>query len=89
MNTREIQVIRAGRGHVAELKSLFRDIVAESQPTSMEDQRADETGFDRSLTGFEFLASESFWILVARVIGRFGGSPVKPYLSVCCIVRKR
>jgi len=48
MNTREIQVIRAGRGHVAELKSLFRDIVAESQPTSMEDQRAAETGFDRS-----------------------------------------
>lgn len=69
MSKHDIQVIRAGREDVAELRSLFRHIAAESQPSNPEAQGAAESGFDRSLACFDFLASDSFWVLVARVAG--------------------
>jgi len=68
----QTQVIRAGRSEIALLRALFEQIEMESQPANTKAREMAATGFDNSLARFDFLASDSFWILV----GLIGGQPV-------------
>lgn len=73
MNRADVHVVRAGRDDVGELKSLFRAMASESHPANPEAEQAADSGLEASLSSFDFLASDSFWILVARVDGAPAG----------------
>ena len=68
-----IQVIRAGCEDISDIKSLFREIEAESHPDRPEAGQSAEAGLDRSLAQFDFLRSDSFWFLLARLDGAAAG----------------
>jgi len=64
-----IQIIRASSEDIDDIKSLFREMAAESHPDSPGAGQSAEAGLDRSLARFDFLGSDSFWFLLARLDG--------------------
>ena len=64
-----ITVIRAGPDDASQVKALFRAIEAECQPKDPDAQQEADSGFDKSRSCFDFLSSNSFWLILARIQG--------------------
>ena len=69
----EVEVVRVGRDELPQFQQLLRDIAADSQPHNPKAADQKEAGLERALESFDFLASDSFWILVGKLNGKFEG----------------
>lgn len=72
MDEPHIEVLQAGPEHLAEVEDLWRAIARESNPKDDNAPSREVRGLHRSLQRFDWLGSDSFWLLLARV----DGSPV-------------
>ena len=60
-----ITIIRAEPEHASLIKRLFRQVEAATQPENPAAQDHAESGFDKSRASFDFLSSDSAWLLFA------------------------
>ena len=60
-----ITIVRAEPEHASVIKRLFRQVEADSQPEHPAAQDHAAYGFDKSRSVFDFLSSDSAWLLLA------------------------
>lgn len=66
MTNGSIEVIRARSSHLSDVEDLWRDIAREVEPNDEAAPAREVEGLNRSLQAFDFLESDSFWLLIAR-----------------------
>ena len=73
MSRCEVSVIRADAKDTSCVIGLFREIEAEEEPNHPEAQELAEKEFNQSLMYFNFLQSDSFWVLLGQRDGKTVG----------------
>lgn len=69
----DIRVVRVSRQNLAEFDAFLRRDAAQSQPENPDAPRAFVDGLHGSLEAFDFLASNSHWLLAAEIDGQYVG----------------
>jgi GNAT superfamily N-acetyltransferase len=65
-----IQVVRARSEQVSQIEALWRAIARESEPGDKGAPSREVRGLHTSLRGYDFLATDSFWLLLGQVDNR-------------------
>ena len=69
----DVEVVRVGHEELPLFRQLIRDIAVEWRPQNPNVADDEEAGLDQALRSFDFLASDSFWIVAGRQDGKFVG----------------
>ena len=69
MGQAQIEILHVKSEHLAQVEELWRAIARESDPGDDERPTREVRGLHRSLQRFDFLGSDSFWLLLASVDG--------------------
>ena len=63
---RTIRVVRVTRSDMGRLAALWRACALEDNPQNVAGTEAGVAGFKKSLSRYDFLSSDSFWMLAAE-----------------------